>query len=223
MLRLFWRLGIPLPPMMFWPPWAVALFSGVFFAAFWQLVMWGYVWRQSGRPLSVTIGTSLAAGAAFGIYSAWRMRATARNFQLPAWADFGRDPSTMPAPNAPLDRAAVDRNIHARHPRFTKLLPCPHCGQSILVTPFTLLPYALARFQCPGCNGHMTLPLRLRVVSSVSGFVVSMAVLAGYTAALVATDTGGTPGMSIVAIASVLGWMVVTQSIRFRFATLVKP
>lgn len=223
LLRLFWHLGIPLPPAVFWPPWAVALFFGVYFAAFWQLVMWGFVWSQSGRPLSFTIETSLLAGAAFGIYSAWRIRTTARNFKLPTWADVGRDPSVLPAQETPLDRTAVDRNIHERHPRFTKMLPCPHCGQLILVTPFSLLPYALARLRCPSCNGRSTLPLRLRMVSSASAFVVCMAILTAYIVALVASNTPNMPGLSIVAIASALTWMVVDQFIRFRFATLVKP
>ena len=85
LLRLFWYLGIPVPPPHFAPMGWTALVLGATFGPSWGLMMWFFFWRDQGLSALSATGASILAGGAFGVsmsvYYAWGKR----KYNLPSW------------------------------------------------------------------------------------------------------------------------------------------
>ena len=86
--RLFWRMGLKVPPPLMTGFWGVALLMGGFFGVFWGLVMWLLMWGRNGMPLALAALLALVAGVLFGLLMAAVLRSQARNKQIPVWKDF---------------------------------------------------------------------------------------------------------------------------------------
>jgi hypothetical protein len=86
--RLFWRMGLKVPPPLMAGFWAIALLMGGFFGLFWGVVMWLLMWGRNGMPLAFAALLALVAGVLFGLLMAAVLRSQARNKQIPAWKDF---------------------------------------------------------------------------------------------------------------------------------------
>ncbi len=87
MYRLFWKMGLKVPPPLMAGFLSVALLMGGFFGLFWGLVMWALMWARTGMPASAAVLTSLLAGVLFGLLMAAVLRAQARHKGIPAWKD----------------------------------------------------------------------------------------------------------------------------------------
>ena len=86
--RLFWRVGLKVPPPLMAGFWAIALLMGGFFGLFWGLLMWLLMWGRNSMPLAFAAALALVAGTLFGLLMAAVLRLQARNKQIPVWKDF---------------------------------------------------------------------------------------------------------------------------------------
>ncbi len=86
--RLLWRLGFEVPPPHYAGFWPLAIFMGVFFAVLWGIFMWFFLWRSEDMPAAIAIGSSLLAGALFGVGMAAYYRSAASKLALPHWEDY---------------------------------------------------------------------------------------------------------------------------------------
>ncbi|WP_436045994.1 DUF6404 family protein [Pseudoxanthomonas sp. LjRoot143] len=86
--RLFWRMGLKVPPPLMASFPSIALLMGGFFGLFWGLLMWLLMWGRTGMPVAFGASIALLAGALFGLLMAAVLRSQARNKQIPAWKDF---------------------------------------------------------------------------------------------------------------------------------------
>jgi H+/Cl- antiporter ClcA len=64
--RLLVRVGINIPPEIFWPTWAIGIVSGLSFGILWGTFMYFIVWRD--RMVSQVILVSALAGFCFGLF-----------------------------------------------------------------------------------------------------------------------------------------------------------
>jgi len=92
--RVLWFFKVPIPPLVFLPFASVALLTGGLAAVFWGLFMWLVFWSQGGESMWVVVGLPLLAGALFGFVNAKRVRAIARTYNLPLWADYNGPPQS---------------------------------------------------------------------------------------------------------------------------------
>ena len=86
--RLFWKMGLKVPPPLMAGFFSIALLMGGFFGVFWGLLMWLLMWGRTGMPMAAAAVLALLAGALFGLLMAAVLRWQARNKQIPAWKDF---------------------------------------------------------------------------------------------------------------------------------------
>lgn len=87
MYRLFWKMGLKVPPPLMAGFFSIALLMGGFFGLFWGLVMWALMWARIGMPAAGAVLTSLLAGTLFGLLMAAVLRMQARHKGIPAWND----------------------------------------------------------------------------------------------------------------------------------------
>jgi hypothetical protein len=85
LLRLLWRLGVPVRPPHFATFGATALGMGSFFGVGWGVGMWAVLWRSfsmSGWAMAAAAGF---AGALFGLSIAGVFAYRRRALALPTW------------------------------------------------------------------------------------------------------------------------------------------
>jgi hypothetical protein len=88
LFRLLWKLGLEVPPPLFWSFAGAALVMGGFFGVVWGLMMWLMLWReQMMSPLAAGI-SSASAGVFFGVVMAAYYSYKRRQLGLPAWKDY---------------------------------------------------------------------------------------------------------------------------------------
>lgn len=86
--KLFWRLGVDIPPPLFMGFWPSALFMGSFFGVFWDLFMWLFLWSRQGMLIWLVLGAAAFAGVLFGLCMAIYFRYLARKHNLPSWTAY---------------------------------------------------------------------------------------------------------------------------------------
>ena len=86
--RLFWRLGIEVPPPHFAGFWSLTMVMGGYFAILWGLFMWLLGWPRKDTPIAITVVTALFAGLLFGVIMAALYRRRAQKLALPRWEDY---------------------------------------------------------------------------------------------------------------------------------------
>ena len=95
--KLFWRMGLDVPPPMFMGFGRLALLMGGFFGLFWGFFMWLLMWSRQGMPAWLVFAAAALAGTLFGLAMAFHFRRLARKHRLLNWSDHG-------APHAADDR-----------------------------------------------------------------------------------------------------------------------
>jgi hypothetical protein len=89
LFRLFWALGINIPPPFFLGFLTLTLSIGSFFVIVWGILMWlqWWVWQN---PVAMAVAVSVAAGLAFGMGVAAYYRWKAARLGLPRlWEEYG--------------------------------------------------------------------------------------------------------------------------------------
>ena len=87
--RLFWGMGLRVPPPLFMAYAPLALITGSIFAVFWGVGMWLIVWRtHSDMSTWLALVVSAFAGLLFGLGMASYYRSKARNLPLPSWQNY---------------------------------------------------------------------------------------------------------------------------------------
>jgi len=86
-IRLFWRLGVPVPPPHFLGFLTTTALFGVFFGVIWGLSMWLFLWRHQGTGLGAACMSALLAGLLFGLCRSVFIALERRKHALPAWED----------------------------------------------------------------------------------------------------------------------------------------
>jgi Family of unknown function (DUF6404) len=84
--RLFWKLGVKVPPPHFLSFTANFVLAGVGFGVFWGLAMW--LTGSSHHGLSRLVAVALFVGLVFGLSAAAYYRYGARKHNIPLWRDF---------------------------------------------------------------------------------------------------------------------------------------
>ena len=224
-VRVFWLVGIPVPPLVFLRFGTVALITGMFFAVFWGFFMWLFFWSGPATSRWVAYGVPIVAGAVFGLYNAWRMRAVAQKLDLPLWAQYNWRPfGAVQVETAQPVTSSAGAPSAAHRRKFTRIASCPYCGGSISLGLLSFFPriFVGPRVTCQHCHKRCTLRLWLRFTAWLIGFVVGMAMIMGFIALMVVTNLESQVLMYAVIIASVLTWMAVQLFICFRYGVLVK-
>lgn len=90
LFRLFWKLGIQVPPPHMAGFGFNTLLMGGFFGVFWGLCMWLLLWGRQGMPVVIAAAVALGTGLLFGLVMAWYMRYSARKRGIPSWHEFTR-------------------------------------------------------------------------------------------------------------------------------------
>ena len=86
--RLFWKMGLKVPPPLMAGFFSIALLMGSFFGVFWGLVMWLLIWNRTDMPFAIAALLALMAGVLFGLIMAAVLRMQARGRRIPVWKDF---------------------------------------------------------------------------------------------------------------------------------------
>jgi len=86
-LRLLWKIGIPLPPPLFAGFWLNFSFAALWFGLFWGLGMWFWLWSGEGYSVIHAIVLSALAGSFFGAWMAFYYQRTASKHKLPKWSE----------------------------------------------------------------------------------------------------------------------------------------
>ena len=86
--RLFWRVGVKVPPPHFVSFAVNFLNCGLWFAVAWGLLMWFTFWSREVMSPQVAVGTAALAGVLFGLGMACYYRYGARKHGIPLWRDF---------------------------------------------------------------------------------------------------------------------------------------
>ncbi|MFT3670040.1 MAG: DUF6404 family protein [Pseudoxanthomonas sp.] len=89
MFRLFWKMGVQVPPPHMNGFIANVVMIGVFFAVFWGLVMWLILWFWQDRPFAMMATVSAVTGLLFGVITASSMAYQARQHDVPRWQTLG--------------------------------------------------------------------------------------------------------------------------------------
>ena len=74
------------------PFWRAALGQGVFFGAFWGLIMYATTWGPQNLPMGVMLVSSVIAGMFFGLFLALYYKHCRRRYNLSEWEDLHRAP-----------------------------------------------------------------------------------------------------------------------------------
>ena len=74
------------------PFWRAALGQGVFFGAFWGLIMYATTWGPQNLPMGVMFVSSVIAGMFFGLFMALYYKHCRRRYNLSDWEDLHRAP-----------------------------------------------------------------------------------------------------------------------------------
>lgn len=90
-LRLCWRLGLDVSPPHFAPFWKNALYSGLFYALGWGILMYFFIWHKLNMLPGTMLGSALSAGFFFGLALASYYAYGKRKHSLPSWQDFVTD------------------------------------------------------------------------------------------------------------------------------------
>ena len=87
--RLFWGMGLRVPPPLFMAYAPLALITGSIFAVFWGVGMWLIAWRtHSDMSTWLALVVSAFAGLLFGLGMASYYRSKARDLPLPSWQNY---------------------------------------------------------------------------------------------------------------------------------------
>jgi Family of unknown function (DUF6404) len=89
LLRLLWRLGFKVPPPHFSSFVPTAFVSGTLFTFAWGLTMWLLLWRSTGTSPALAVGSSVAAGALFGVAMSAYYAHGRKKHGLPDWNSLG--------------------------------------------------------------------------------------------------------------------------------------
>lgn len=223
-IRVFWLVGIPVPPLVFLRFGMIALITGAFFVVFWGFLMWFFFWSGPGTPMWVVYGAPALAGAAFGLYNAWRMRAAAQKLDLPLWAEYNGKPFGIRAEATQPNVSFAGAPSAGHQTKFTRIAPCPYCGGPIPLglSSFLPRPFVGPRITCPHCHKRCTLRLWLRFAASLAGFSICMTITTLFITSMVIMHFDSQVLMYVVVIASILTWVATQIFICFKYGVLVK-
>jgi len=84
--RLFWRVGLFLPPPHFASFGFNFIFMTAWFGVVWGAIMWFSVWSQYSGSGVVAAVVAVVAGVLFGLAMAAYYRYGARKYKLPLWS-----------------------------------------------------------------------------------------------------------------------------------------
>ena len=89
-VRLFWYLGIDVPPPHFASFLGVAAAAGIFFGSAWGICMWFAAWSPQGLPVPAAVVVAAVTGLMFGLAIAAYYRYSARKHGMPRWDELDR-------------------------------------------------------------------------------------------------------------------------------------
>jgi hypothetical protein len=85
--RLFWRLGLNIPPRLFAGYWCVVLAEGLPFGLAWGLLMGFALWRDQMSPILIALPSALFASWLYGTATALAMAHRRSGLGLPTWRE----------------------------------------------------------------------------------------------------------------------------------------
>lgn len=94
MYRLFWRMGIELPPPLFQSSREIVFFVGGPFGVLFGVGVYLMQSQAQRMPLVVAVVCAVIAGALFGLAVAWYYHRMAQQYVLPSWSEYERDSIT---------------------------------------------------------------------------------------------------------------------------------